>query len=118
MQTEYSFYADTYGGTNISETEWKRLSQKAIQRLQEFTFGRLSEDWTGQSWENQARCAVCEMAEFLLMQEKSSGKTSENTDGYSVSYRSDVESDGKLYRIAYVYLGNTGLMDFGEEEGC
>lgn len=118
MKVDYGFYVDSYGGTELTEAAWKRLSGKAVQRLSHFTFDRIPEDWEKMPWSNQAKCAVCEMAEFFFMQEKSSGKTSENTDGYAVSYKSDTESDGKLYEIAYVYLGNAGLMDFGEVGRC
>ena len=118
MQVGYEFYVDSYGGTNFSERDWKRISQKAYQRLKHFTFGNLPDNWEGEPWENQAKCAVCEMAEFLLLQEKRQGKTSESTDGYSVSYETDQEQDGKLYEIAYVYLGHTGMMDFGVDAGC
>lgn len=116
MQVEYSFYTDTYGGTNISETGWKRLSQKALQRLQEFTFWRLPENWSDQEWENMAKSAVCEMAEFLFFEEKRGGKTSENTDGYSASYETADSVKLQMYDVAYAYLGNTGLMDFGDDE--
>lgn len=118
MQTEYRFYADTYGGTNISEAAWKRLSQKAVQRLQEFTFGRLPEEWAGQTWENKAKCAVCEMAEIIQADERRGGKTAENTDGYAVSYETADTFKSQLYEVAYVYLGNTGLMYFGDDEEC
>lgn len=118
MRVEYKFYMDTYGGTNISETAWKRLSQKAIQRLQVFTFGRLPEEWSGQTWENKAKCAVCEMSELLFANEKRSGKISENTDGYSVSYEAAYVTDSRLRNIAYTYLGDTGLMYFGDDEEC
>lgn len=118
MQVTYGFYIDSYGGVNLSEQSWKRLSQKALQRLQHFTFGSLPENWEGQPWENQAKCAVCEMAELLCLQENRQGKTSENTDGYSVAFETGKELDGKLYETAYVYLGNTGMMDFGVDAGC
>lgn len=118
MQITYAFYVETYGGTHLPERDWKRVSQKALQRLELFTFGDLPENWEGQPWENQAKCAICEMAEFLLLQEKRQGKTSENTDGYSVSYEANQETGGKLYEIAYAYLGNTGMMDFGVDVGC
>lgn len=118
MTVDYKFYTESYGGTELTESVWKRLSGKAAQRLSHFTFDRIPKDWEDMPWSNQAKCAVCEMAEFLLMQEKGNGKTSENTDGYSISYSSDAESDGKLYEIVHVYLGNTGLMDFGEVEIC
>ena len=117
MTVDYSFYTDTYGGTNISEKEWRRLSQKAIQRLRQFTYCRLPDDWSGEPYANQASCAVCEMAELLLVQEESSGKASESTDGYSVSYvGSGGEAGQSLYDIARVYLGNTGLLYAGA--GC
>lgn len=118
MQVEYGFYTNTYGGVNISETAWKRLSQKALQRLQVFTFGRIPEEWSGQTWENKAKCAVCEMAEILLADEKKNGKTSENTDGYAVSYESANSTDSHLRNVAYVYLGDTGLMYLGDDDEC
>lgn len=118
MQIEYNFYANSYGGENLSEQNWKRLSQKALQRLQHFTFGSLPESWEGQPWENQAKCAVCEMAEFLFLQEERREKTSENTDGYSVTFETGKELEGKLYEIAYVYLGHTGMMNFGVDAEC
>lgn len=113
MQVDYGFYVNSYGGANLTEQNWKRLSQKATQRLSQFTFGRLPENWEGEPWENQAKCAVCEMAEFLAIQEKVGGKSSENTDGYSVSYDTSKDSGSRqsLYDIACVYLDNSGLMD-------
>ena len=50
MEVDYSFYADTYGGTKISKDDWKRISQKAAQRLDSYTFGRCSGEWEGESW--------------------------------------------------------------------
>lgn len=118
MNVDYSFYTDTYGGNRISAHDWKRLSLKAEQRLDSYTFGRLPGSWEGESWCNQAKCAVCEMAEILNEEERQGGKTSENTDGYSVSYDAAETCIGKLRNIAYVYLGNTGLMGFGVDEEC
>ena len=118
MKVDYSFYTDTYGGTRISQDDWKKISQKAEQRLDSFTFGRCSGEWEGEAWCNQAKCAVCEMAEIMFDEERRSGKTSENTDGYSVSFDTSVSVTTNLYGIAYLYLGNTGLMDFGVDEEC
>ena len=52
------------------------------------------------------------------MQEERQGKTSENTDGYSVTFETEEQLNGKLYDIAYVYLGHTGMMNFGVDVGC
>lgn len=113
MQVEYSFYVNIYGGTKISETDWKRLSQRSLQRLRQFTHGRLPEDWSGESWKNQVSCAVCEMAEILSASEERDGKTSENTDGYSVSYDTGKSVGGQLYDVARAYLSGTGLLYLG-----
>ena len=51
-----------------------------------------------------------------VAEENRAGKTSENTDGYSVSFDTSQSVDSLLYKIAYVYLGSTGLMDFGVDE--
>lgn len=113
MKVEYSFYTDTYGGKRISQNDWLRISQKAEQRLDSFTFGRLPDEWEGESWCNQAKCAVCEMAEIIQADEKRGGKTSENTDGYSVSYDTEKSLGSTLYDVVQVYLGDTGLLYAG-----
>lgn len=113
MKVEYSFYTDSYDGRRISSDDWNRLETKAEQRLNGFTYGRCSGDWSGKPWENSAKCAVCEMAELLLTDEKTAGKTSENNDGYSVSFDTSDSTGNKLYKIARVYLGNTGLLYAG-----
>lgn len=118
MKVDYSFYTDTYGGKRISQNDWLRISQKAEQRLDSFTFGRCSGDWEGETWCNQAKCAVCEMAEIIQADEKRGGKTSENTDGYSVSYDTEKSLGSTLYDVARVYLGNTGLLYAGADAGC
>lgn len=110
MQVEYEFYADTYGGTKIPETDWKRLSQNATARLRQFTLNRMPDDWTGEPWQNKASCAVCEMAEILSASEQRDGKTSENTDGYSVSYDTNKSVGSLLYDVARAYLSGTGLL--------
>lgn len=113
VKVDYSFYTDTYGGNRILEDDWKRLSLKAEQRLDSFTFGRCSGGWEGESWCSRAKCAVCEMTEILYADEKRDGKASENTDGYSVSYDTGESLGSTLYDVAQVYLGNTGLLYAG-----
>lgn len=113
MKAEYSFYTTTYGGSKIPEADWSRLSQKAEQRLNAFTFGRCSGEWEGESWCNNAKCAVCEMTEILLADEKRDRKTSENNDGYSVSFDTSKSLSSLLYDVVRVYLGNTGLLYAG-----
>ena len=116
MKVDYRFYQDTYGGGNVPESAWKRLELKAVQRIDNYTFGRTDCDWAGKSWENRAKCAVCEIAEVMHYMDKMGGKKSENTDGYSVSFESSATLQRKLYGIAGTDLAHTGLMDF-EVEG-
>ena len=113
MNVEYKFYQDSYGGGNIPEKDWKRLSQKAESRLKEFTFGRLPDQWEDKEWVEQAKCAVCEMAEIIHADDKRGGKTSENNDGYSVSFDTSRPLSSLLYDVVKVYLGNTGLLYAG-----
>lgn len=40
MKVDYRFYQDTYGGGNVPESAWKRLELKAVQRIDNYTFGR------------------------------------------------------------------------------
>lgn len=115
MKVEYSFYTDTYGGNRIPQDDWQRVSWKAEQRLNSYTFGRCSGDWEGESWCSQVKCAVCEMAEILYADEKRNGKISENTDGYSVSYDTGKSLASILYDVVRVYLGDTGLLYAGVE---
>lgn len=113
MKVEYEYYTEIYGGTKILENDWLRVSQKAEQRLNGYTFGRLPDEWEGESWCDRAKCAVCEMTEILYADEKRSGKTSENTDGYSVSYDTGKSLGSTLYDVVRVYLGDTGLLYAG-----
>lgn len=112
MQVTYSFYVDSYGGDNVPEPIWENMEQKAESRLEQYTFGRMPEEWDEAEWANMAKCAVCEMVEAMYVYDKRDGKTSENNDGYSVCYDVSENISKKLYDIAYVYLSNTGLMDF------
>lgn len=113
MKVEYEYYTEIYGGTQILEKDWLRISQKAEQRLNSYTFGRLPDEWEGESWCDRAKCAVCEMTEILYADEKRSGKSSENTDGYSVSYDTEKSLGSTLYDVVRVYLGDTGLLYAG-----
>ena len=81
-------------------------------RLNRYTFDRMSE----KNWPEQAKTALCEMCECAYKYEKQDGKTSENNDGYSVTFDRSRSQDETLCAIATVYLSNTGLMDLGVDE--
>ena len=112
MEVAYEYYQDNYGGSQIPENRWKSLETKMRARLNRYTFDRLSE----KKWPEQAKTALCEMCECAYQYEKQDGKTSENNDGYSVTYDRSKSRDETLHAIANVYLSNTGLMDLVVDE--
>ena len=106
MDVTYEYYKDSFGGSLIPENRWNSLEIKMSARLNRYTFDRMQAG----NWPVQAKTALCEMCECAYRYEKRDGKTSENNDGYSVSYDTSKSLDAKLYEIAEVYLVNTGFM--------
>lgn len=119
----YEYYAGIYRGDVIPDTVFPKMIRKASQYIDTFTFGRITEA-NKEKYPTLPDCA-CDMAEAIFNTVGSSGKAkekkSENTDGYSVSYVTEL-TDGtpaeetlrrKLYAIARVYLQNTGLLYCG-----
>ena len=116
MELEYAFYVNSYGGIKISEVDWKRVSQKAMQRLNSYTFGRLSKQSLEEEiWSNRVKCAICEISEVIYEYENREGKVSENTDGYAVSYDSEKSLGSVIYDVVMVHLGDSGLLYAGVE---
>jgi len=118
----YNYYTDHYGGRVIPENEFSYVIKKAEMYLHSFTFNQLE----GQPYDNIVKNCLCDMAEAIYKVEKrgdESIKKSESTDGYSVSYVTEI-ADGqnpqevlrkKLYGIAECYLMNTGFLYLGVE---
>lgn len=119
----YEYYVEEYGGTAIPEEAFNKAIRKASRYIDQFTFGRITEE-NMDAFPALPDCA-CDMADAIY---KSSDKNdserekkSENTDGYSVTYVTE-NVDGKpveemlrkkLYAIAGVYLMNTGILYCG-----
>lgn len=76
------------------------------------TFDRMAEG----SWPVQAKTALCEMCDCAYRYDRRDGKTSENNDGYSVSYDMNKTLNVMLYEIAEVYLINTGLLSLAVDD--
>ena len=106
MPLGYDYYSNRYGGQSIPEPRWDRLATKAEAKLERYTFGRLCEPFP-----ENAKNAICEMAETINKHEKKDGKSSESNDGYSVSYEASPPLGEELYSIASNYLLHTGMMD-------
>lgn len=107
------FYEDEYllgRKPQLPNTEFKFWEHKARIFVDQFTFDRISqEDIDGPSGDKIKRC-VCELAEFLYLNEGSENKKSEGIPGRSVSYIQGIE-----YDICQRYLMMTGLMYRGSK---
>ena len=116
-ELDYAYYAEEYGGHIIPEDRFNYVMQRAEMYLHTFTFDRLK----GKTYDSIVKNCLCDMAETIYKVEKQNVKgikKSENTDGYSVSYVTEI-ADGqdmrevlsrKLYGIAKCYLMNTGML--------
>lgn len=119
MKVDYSFYIESFGGSQVSESAWLSLELKAEKRLEHFSFGRTAGDWQAKDWEQNAKYAICEMAEAMQKRESRGNIASENNDGYSVSYQTEQteeEFESRLYQIASTYLMPSGLLYMGVDE--
>ena len=118
MYADYSYYSTNYHGSLIPQAEYGYYGEKSSAKLDFFTFGRIGSG----SVTDQIRSAACEVAEVMYQADKrrvnGAEVTSENNDGYSVSYAHTSGADPKraadkdLYDAAYTYLAQTGLMDW------
>lgn len=104
----YGYYKNQYGG-NLSMSEFNRYAAKASTFLDNLTLGRIVEPVS-----DKVKRAVCELAETYYIDEQRGDISSENNDGYSITYRRG-RIDTKLYQIAAFYLAGTGLLYRGLE---
>lgn len=82
---DYDFYTKEYGGLAVSKEEFMPLAARASAMVDKMTFGRATEgDW-------RVKMAVCAAADTLY---RPGGGviSSENNDGYSVTYASGSQS--------------------------
>lgn len=114
----YRYYVEEYGGTAIPEADFAKCIRQASSYIDYYTMNRIT---APDRVANLKDCA-CEMAEAaydVLYKNNGEVKKSENTDGYSVSYVTEVSDGGdrtellrcKLYQICRRYLLHTGLMN-------
>lgn len=99
MLADYSYYTREYRGTQIeTEAEFSALQIRAEAYINKITFGR-ADDSNGVK---NAVCAVCEVYAKYAARE---GISSEDNDGYRITYASSSRfADNQLYRAARLYL--------------
>lgn len=123
LYTDYEYYASTYKGSLVKE-EFEKSIMKASAYVRRITFGRADDNMEMEEVK-LATCAVCELlANDEKVRSKHSGRavTSENTDGYSVSYESGGNGETaddllckKMHNTAALFLDPTGLLYMGVE---
>lgn len=114
-QVSYSFYYNSYCGSApgvIPEESFPRFADRARSNLAAVICGGVSLE----PLENEVKCAICACAEVLYENSVSGLVKTENTDGYSVTYRDAAPLTGEIYRAAAVYLAGSGVMFAGVEE--
>lgn len=111
----YDFYTNQYGGSFISQADFKRAENKARSVINHLTFNRI--DW--EKADNNIKMCLCELAEHIIQSEKvlqGSAIASETVGEHSVSYAGYGEKSGGSSgaaderEIVSKYLLHTGLM--------
>ena len=123
LYADYEYYTTTYKGS-LSKEEFEKSIMKSSAYVSSPSFGRA--DANKELDEVKlAACAVCDLiANDEKVRSKHSGRvvTSENTDGYSVSYESGGNGETaddllgrKIFDTLELYLMPTGLLYMGVE---
>lgn len=102
------FYVEDYllGRTpKLPIKEFKYWEKSAREYIDFYTFNRIEEDMLTGSTGIAIKSCVCELAEYLYLNEGSAGLASESISGRSVSYKLGTE-----YYICQKHLSMTGLM--------
>lgn len=123
LYADYEYYISAYKG-NLAEEEFEKSIMKASAYVRRVTFGRADDNMEME----EVKLATCSVCELLANDEKVRSKhlgravTSENTDGYSVSYESggngktaDELLGRKIFDTLELYLMPTGLLYMGVE---
>lgn len=123
LYADHEYYTTTYKGS-LSKEEFEKSIMKSSAYVRRITFGRADENKELDEVK-LAACAVCDLiANDEKVRSKHSGRvvTSENTDGYSVSYESGGNGETaddllgrKIFDTLELYLMPTGLLYMGVE---
>lgn len=120
---DFTYYATTYLGTAIAETDFPALAVKASAVIDQITFGRAELETVAANI-NKIKMAMCAVAEELHRQGtqgNADGIASESQGRYSVSYVASSSrsrsNQSKLSDAAALWLANTYLMFAGFNSG-
>jgi hypothetical protein len=111
---DHTFYADTYKGTAIAQSEFPGLALRASAVIDQVTFDRTAAvvtAGTDTSTIEKIKLAACAVAdEFQKLDASGGAVQSERVGNVSVTYQSQLSEDARLTKAAKLYLWNTGLM--------
>lgn len=123
LYADYEYYTTTYKGS-LSKEEFEKSIMKSSAYVRRITFGRADDNMEME----EVKLATCVVCDLIANDEKVRSKhlgraiTSENTDGYSVSYESGGNGETaddllckKMYNTAALFLDPTGLLYMGVE---
>ena len=104
---DFTYYWDSYRGRRIqSEEIFDSLAVRACAYVNTITFGRAEAEADTAGVKN-AVCAVCDV---LQLYDGREGISSENNDGYSVTYKtSSRQVQDRLYEAASLHLSSALL---------
>lgn len=130
MEINYQYYTDTYGGTDVTASEWLYYSNQAINKINYLTFNKASQEF-GQ-YTNEISNAICAVSERLkshdtkvkAMQKSdldtlNRGVKSETVKSHSKTYETSAadaeskltnESNQQIAKVVREYLLPTGLL--------
>lgn len=102
VYADYEYYTSGYGGTAIPQACWMPLALKATAKINELTFGRITEIT------DDVKNATCHVAEIMYQGDV----VSESLGDMSRTYTNKTVEQ-KCYDAACMWLGRTGLMYAG-----
>lgn len=126
---DYGYYKNAYYGNLIAEEDFARLSKRASDKINAFTFWRISDigllDLSVQEKVKDACCALAEKIHDIELSNKAvrevggAGVSSVSSGSESISFgnassvMNEVEVDKIYYSIVKEYLTGTGLLFAG-----
>lgn len=101
---DFVYYRSDFGGKTISsESDFNSVIGKASAYIDRITFGRAKE----KSDSEEVKKAVCAVAEVMCQNNSHYGISSENNDGYSVTYLNNSTKELRdQKRAAYLFLSD------------
>lgn len=111
------YYKNSYGGTSVSSSIFKRLSVQASYKINNYTQGRAEKL---EKPTEEIKMAVCSVIDKMYEIENDGGvKVAETVGKHSVTFSNsskDVTEEKIYYKAAITYLANTGLLYRGVYE--